>query len=62
VQAMLALGTVGHLDVAMPAVMAATLYAAIGDLGFLALLVLIAAAYLICRRMKKFCVPDVHEN
>ncbi len=62
VQAMLALGTVGHLDVAMPAVMAATLYAAIGDIGFLALLVLIAAAYLICRRMKKFCVPDVHEN
>lgn len=62
VKAMLALGTAGYLDVVMPAVMATTPYAAMGDLGFLGLLVLIAAGYLICRRMKKFCVPEVHEN
>ncbi len=62
VKATLALGTAGHLDVAMPAVMAATPYAAIGDMGFLALLVAIMTIHIICRRMKKFCVPDVHEN
>ncbi len=62
VQAKLALGTTGHLDVAMPVVTAATPYSLIGDLGFLALLVLITTIYLICRRMKKFCVPEVHEN
>lgn len=62
VQAKLALGTAGHLDVAMPAVMAPTPYSVIGDLGFLVLLVLISGIYIICRRMKKFCVPEVHEN
>ena len=62
VTAKLPLGTAGYLDVAMPAVMAATPYAAIGDFGFLGLLVSISFGYLICRRMKKFCVPDVHEN
>ncbi len=62
VRAKLALGTAGHLDVAMPAVMAATPYAMIGDSGLLTLLVSIFAVYLICRRMKKFCVPDGHEN
>ena len=62
VQAMLALGTAGHLDAVMPVVMAATPYSSIGDLGFLGLLVLIAIVYLICRRMKKFCVPEVLEN
>ncbi|MEM9471944.1 MAG: apolipoprotein N-acyltransferase [Pseudomonadota bacterium] len=62
VQARLALGTTGHLDVAMPLIMAATPYSVIGDLGFLALLILIFGIYIICRRMKKFCVPEVHEN
>ena len=57
IKAMLALGTTGHLDMAMPAVMAATAYAAIGDLGFLGLLMLIAASRLICRRIKPSCVP-----
>ncbi len=62
VRASLALGTTGHLDVFMPVIMAATPYSVIGDLGFLGLLTLIAAVYLICRRMKKFCVPEVHDN
>ncbi len=62
VQARLALGTTGHLDVAMPVIMAATPYSVIGDLGFLAMLILISGIYIICRRMKKFCVPEVHEN
>jgi apolipoprotein N-acyltransferase len=62
VRAKLALGTAGHLDVAMPAVMAATPYAMIGDFGLLTLLGSIFAVYLICRRMKKFCVPDGQEN
>jgi len=62
VRAKLALGTAGHLDVAMPVVMAATPYAMIGDFALLTLLVSILAVYLICRRMKKFCVPDGHVN
>lgn len=62
VKALLALGKTSHLDVAMPAVMAATPYSIIGDFGFLALLVSFSVVYLICRRMKKFCVPEVHEN
>lgn len=57
IKAMLALGTTGHLDMAMPAVMAATPYAAIGDFGFLGLLMLIAASCLICRRIMPSCVP-----
>ena len=62
VRARLALGMAGHLDVAMPVIMAATPYSVIGDLGFLGLLISISVVYLICRRIKKFCVPDVHEN
>lgn len=59
IRAMLGLGTVGLLDVAMPARTAVTLYAVIGDIGLLGLLLLIAAVYLICRRTKRFCVPNV---
>jgi len=59
VRAMLDLGSVGRLDVVMPARMAVTPYAVIGDIGLLALLLLIAITYLICRRMKQFCLPNV---
>ena len=59
VQAKLGLGAAGHLDVVMPAVMGATPYALIGDIGFLGLLILAATVFLICRRTKKFCVPRI---
>ena len=62
VRAMLDLGSVGRLDVVMPARMAVTPYAVIGDIGLLALLLLIAITYLICRRMKRFCIPNVPGN
>ncbi len=58
VRSMLGLGAVGHLDVALPARLAVTPYSIIGDTGLLVLLLLITAVYLICRRMKLFCVPD----
>ena len=62
VRAMLDLGTIGHLDVAMPARMTVTPYSLIGDIGLLGLLLFITVVCLLCRRMKMFCVPNVFEN
>ncbi len=62
IRAMLDLGSAGRMDVAMPAHMAVTPYAVIGDIGLLALLLLIASVYLICRRMKRFCIQNVPGN
>lgn len=58
VRATLGLGVAGHLDVALPAPLTATPYAIVGDSGLLALLLLVTVTYLICRRIKLYCVPD----